>query len=59
MDKLHIAEARTDQPGKSAAGGANVLPAADTVPVATNAWNYTMPARSISVIVPDPTPVPA
>jgi hypothetical protein len=37
----------------TAAGGANVHPATDIVPVTTNAWNYTMPARSISVIVPE------
>lgn len=36
----------------TAGGGANVVPAADITPVATNAWNYQMPAYSISVMVP-------
>jgi hypothetical protein len=36
----------------TAGGGANVVPAGSITPVATNAFNYTMPAQSISVIVP-------
>ncbi|HEY8040084.1 MAG TPA: endoglucanase A, partial [Polyangiaceae bacterium] len=38
----------------TAAGGAKVVPAAGITSVATNAFRYTMPAQSISVIVPAP-----
>jgi hypothetical protein len=36
----------------SAAGGADVVAKPDVAPVATNAWSYSMPAYSVSVIVP-------
>lgn len=36
----------------TAGGGANVVAQPDLSPVATNAFNYTMPAMSVSVIVP-------
>lgn len=36
----------------TAAGGANVVPAGSITPVATNAFNYSMPAQSISIILP-------
>lgn len=36
----------------TAGGGANVVPAGTITTAGTNAWNYTMPASSISVIVP-------
>jgi hypothetical protein len=36
----------------TAAGGANLVAKPDITPVATNAFNYTMPAQSVSVIVP-------
>ena len=38
----------------TAAGGANVAAQPDISPVATNAYNYTMPAQSVTVIVPQP-----
>ncbi|MDQ6696400.1 MAG: hypothetical protein M3Z46_02945, partial [Actinomycetota bacterium] len=38
----------------SAAGGANVVARPDITTAATNAWRYTMPAQSVSVIVPQP-----
>lgn len=37
----------------TASGGANVVAKPDINPAATNAWNYTMPAQSVSVIVPE------
>jgi len=36
----------------TAAGGANVVAQPDIDPVATNAFNYTMPPQSVSVLVP-------
>ena len=36
----------------TAGGGANVVAQPDITTVATNAFNYTMPAQSISIIVP-------
>ena len=36
----------------TASGGANPQPAGTINAVATNAWNYTMPASSVSIIVP-------
>ena len=36
----------------TAAGGANVVAKPDITPVATNAFNYSMPAQSVSIIVP-------
>lgn len=36
----------------TAGGGANVVPKANITPAATNAFRYTMPAMSVSVIVP-------
>jgi hypothetical protein len=38
----------------TAAGGANLVPAAGISATATNAFRYTMPAQSVSVIVPTP-----
>jgi hypothetical protein len=38
----------------TAAGGANVVAQADLTAVSQNAFNYTMPAQSVSVIVPQP-----
>jgi hypothetical protein len=38
----------------TAAGGAKVVPASGITAVATNAFRYTMPAQSVSVIVPAP-----
>ena len=38
----------------TAGGGPNVVAQADLATAATNAWNYAMPAQSISVIVPQP-----
>lgn len=38
----------------SAAGGANVVPGTALTATATNAFRYTMPAQSVSVIVPSP-----
>lgn len=42
----------------TAGGGANVIAQPDIATAATNAWNYTMPAQSISIIVPQPVPAP-
>lgn len=38
----------------TAAGGANLVPSAGLTAVETNAFRYTMPAQSVSVIVPAP-----
>jgi hypothetical protein len=38
----------------TAAGGANLVQGSALTPVATNAFRYTMPAQSVSVIVPVP-----
>jgi len=38
----------------TAGGGPNVVAQADVATAATNAWNYAMPAQSVSVIVPQP-----
>jgi O-glycosyl hydrolase len=38
----------------TAAGGSKLVPAAGLTAVATNAFRYTMPAQSVSVIVPSP-----
>lgn len=38
----------------TAGGGANLVPAADLAAVDVNAFRYTMPALSVSVIVPQP-----
>ena len=42
----------------TSAGGANVVAQPDIATAATNAWNYAMPAQSISIIVPQPAPTP-
>lgn len=42
----------------TSAGGANVVAQPDIAAAATNAWNYAMPAQSISIIVPQPAPIP-
>ena len=36
----------------TASGGANVVAKPDITPVAANAFNYSMPAQSVSIIVP-------